>query len=104
MGTFASVCPGGNVDSGTVAIVPVHFGEKRTASENEGSAYLAASGSGIINGFARFLLAAFIVRHSSIPHQSSAVSSMNPVNPVASSSASRQSRQMGALPPLQRGL
>jgi hypothetical protein len=46
-----------------------------------GSAYLAANGNGITSGFARFFPAAFMVRHNSIPHQSRALSSMNPVNP-----------------------
>src|ERR1017187_5297019 len=33
MGTFASVCPGVTVDSGTVAIVPEHLDEESTVSD-----------------------------------------------------------------------
>ena len=39
MGTFASVWPGVNVDSGTVVIVLEHLGEERTVSRRSGTAY-----------------------------------------------------------------
>ena len=39
MGTFASVWPGVNVDSGTVVIVAEHLGEERTVSRRGGTAY-----------------------------------------------------------------
>jgi hypothetical protein len=45
--------------------------------------YRAISGKVAVSSFGRFVLAAFVVRHNSIPHQSNAVNSMNPVNPIS---------------------